>query len=572
MSPILVGSRTLAVGLVALASACTGTLGPGGDPHAANPGKTTGPGPVDSDPAHPGPGGGPGPVAAATGVVPAGLRRLSKAEYQHTVRDLLGAGIVLPTELDRDDPDALFASVGGYRVTTSPGGVLKYDDAGYDIAHQVFADPARAAAVVGCDLAQGAACAASFVRGFGRKAWRRPLGDDEVARYTKVVADVTDALGTPAAGFEYGLAGLLQSPNFIYVAELGENDGGAGGHVRFTSYEMATRLSYLLLGSTPDAALATAADSGALVTPAGLGAEVDRLLASAAARPALIAFFSDLFGLGELEQLAKDPDTYPGASAPLFAAMREEVERLVGDTTLDRRGVLLDLFDVPRAFVNADLAKHYGLAAPAGAGFASVALSPASERAGVLTTGAWLSVQAKPTSSSPTLRGVFVREKLLCQDVPPPPPNVDNQLPTPADRKGGPPMTTRQVLEHHRTLPACASCHAFFDPIGVAFEHFDGVGAHRTTEEGIAIDTSGDLDGRTYRTLGELLTLLKSDPRVGACLARHAYNYASGHQGGAGEDDLVKTLATAFTARPDFRDLLALMLKSDWFRYPGAPL
>src|SRR5205814_4540713 len=110
------------------------------------------------------------PAAPATGIVPAGLRRLSKAQYQRTVRDLLGPSIALRSELDRDDPDALFGAVGGYRVTTSPGGLLKYDDAGYDVAHQVFSDPARAAAVVGCDVKQ-ADCATTFVRGFGRKAW-----------------------------------------------------------------------------------------------------------------------------------------------------------------------------------------------------------------------------------------------------------------------------------------------------------------------------------------------------------------------------------------------------------------
>ena len=526
----------------------------GGSPSAG------GPGPGAHDP-------GGVPSAPATGQVPAGVRRLSQAQYRATIAGLLGPSIQLPKELDRDDPDSVLSSVGGYRVATTSAGVVKYDSAAYDIAHQVFADPKGVNAVLGCDPKQGAVCAQSFLRGFGRRAWRRPLSDDEVARYAKVIDEVGQTLGSAEIGFEYALAGILQSPNFLYVAELGENEGG---RLRFTNHEMATRLSYLLGGSLPDTELSAAADKGDLVTPQGLQAQIDRLLGSETTRPSLLGFFSELFALNDLDDVAKDATVYPSAAPGLFAAMREEVERLVGDTVLDRRNVMLDLFDVNRAFVNPELAKHYGLAAPAGPGFGSVTLPPASERAGVLTTGAWLSIMAKPYASSPTLRGVFLREKILCQDVPPPPANVDNQLPNPTEQKTA--VTTRQVLEQHRKDPACATCHAFFDPLGVAFEHFDGVGAHRASENGLAIDTSGELDGKRYGALAEMLALLKADPRVAECMIRHSFHYVSGHQGLPNEEALVGRLAQAFRGKPDFRDLLDQMLNSDWFRYPGAPL
>jgi len=529
-----------------LAAGCTGAIDGGSKPGGGPPGG----GPPTETPA-------PAPASA----VPSGLRRLTRAQYLNTVRDLFGA-VQLPGDLDRDDPEAVFSSVGGYRITTSPAGVLKYEDAAYAIAHQALAGGNGA---VGCDVQQ-AGCAATFVKSVGRRVWRRPLTDVEVARYVKVINDVSKLLGSPDAGFEHALAGLLQSPNFLYLPEIGE---GGPGRTRFTSHEMASRVSYLLTDSAPDAELSAAADRSELVTAAGLRTQLERLLGSPRARGSLIGFFGQLLDLDQLDDLSKDPDVYPQGSPALYAAMRTETERLIEETTLTRRASLLDLFDLRQAFIGPELAKLYGLPAPAGSG--PVALPPASERGGVLTTAAWLAVQAKPYSSSPTLRGVWVRERMLCEDVPPPPPNVNNVLPPPSDRTGAP-RTTRQVLEDHRRDPQCNACHGIFDPVGVAFERFDGIGAHRTSEGGQPIDTSGALDGKSYRDVGELLALLKADPRVTDCLVRQVYRAVTGHERLTGEDEVVKALGPGFKARPDFRDLLGQMVGSDWYRAPGAPL
>jgi hypothetical protein len=536
-------------------AACTGAIDAGKAP--------PGPGKKPAGMSEPTP---PPATPAANAVVPAGLRRLTRAQYQNTVRALLGDAITVPTELDRDDPEATFSSVGGYRITTSPGGVLKYEDAAYDLAKQVFANPTLLQATLGCD-GQQPACGASFVKGFGRRAWRRPLSDAEVARYTKLIDDVAALLGSRAKGLEYALAALLQSPNFIYLPEVGESDGG---RLRFTSHELATRLAYLLTDGPPDTELSAAADRNALVTPQGLKAQFERLIATPRARPALIGFFGQLLDLGQLADAAKDADVYPAQSPALFAAMRDEAERMIDQTALIQRGTLLDLLDLKTAFVNAELAKLYGLTPPPAT--QAVPLPPTSERSGILTTAAWLSIQAKPYSSSPTLRGVWVRERLLCEDVPPPPPTVNNVLPNPTERAAGGPRTTRQVLEDHRKNPECAACHAVFDPIGVAFERFDGIGAYRTTEEKLTIDTSGSLDGKAYGNVSELVALLKADPRVSECLVRNLYRAVSGHERLPGEDPLVRGLTPAFRARPDFRDLLTQMVSSDWFRAPAAPL
>jgi hypothetical protein len=542
--------RTSSLGLLVLA--CTGSIDAGRTGGPNNTPDGTGPGPAPGMP-------------APSAVVPAGLRRLTLAQYQNTVRALLGDAIKVPDELDPDDPEATFSSVGGYRIVTSPAGVLKYEDAAYDLAGQVFADPALLQSVVGCDPKQ-AACAAAFVKSFGRRAWRRPLDATEVARYTKLSDDISKLL-TPEKGLEYALAGLLQSPNFMYLPEVGEADHG---QLRFTSYELAARLSYLLTDGPPDAELSAAADRNELVTPAALSAQFERVVATPRARPSLIGFFGQLLQLGDLAELAKDPDVYSAQSPTLFAAMRDEAERMIDATTLAKREALLDLFDLKTAFVNAELAKLYGLTAPTGT--QAVPLPPTSERGGILTTAAWLAIQAKPYSSSPTLRGVWVRERLLCQDVPPPPPTVNNVLPNPTERAAGGPRTTRQVLEDHRKDPACAACHELFDTVGVAFERFDGIGAYRTSELNIPIDTSGNLDGKAYGNVSELVALLKADPRVTECLVRNLYHYVTGHERLPGEDPLVQKLVPAFRAKPDFRDLLTQMVTSDWFRAPAAPL
>jgi hypothetical protein len=218
MRPVMVPrqpARQIGVGLALaalVAAGCSGSIqtspgtGGGAPPsNGGNPSNGGGAGPT-------GPGGGStGPAAApATGQVPAGARRLSQAQYRASIASLLGTSIQLPKELDRDDTESVFSSVGGYRIATTAAGVVKYDSAAYDIAHQVFADPKTITATLGCDPKQGAACAQTFVRGFGRRAWRRPLSDDEIARYTKVIDDVGQILGAPEIGFEYALAGLLQ--------------------------------------------------------------------------------------------------------------------------------------------------------------------------------------------------------------------------------------------------------------------------------------------------------------------------------------------------------------------------
>ncbi|HEX2870032.1 MAG TPA: DUF1592 domain-containing protein [Polyangiaceae bacterium] len=493
--------------------------------------------------------------------VPAGMRRLSASQYRTTVVDLFGSTIKLPTELDPDDGHASFPSVGSYRVTTSPSGVLKYEDAAYLLSEQVLAEPALSQKTFGCDPQQGSSCASSFVTTFGRRAWRRPLTEQELARYVGLIAETSKLLGSPGAGFARGLAAFLQSPHFLYLPEVGETNAG---RLRLTSHELASRLAYLLTEGPPDAELAAAADRNELQVPSQLQAQLRRLLALPQARPALHGFFTALLGLAELDGLTKNVAVYPKASPTLLTAMRDEARALVDDNVFGKQGAMLDLLDAKSSFPTPELAGLY---------------AGASDRAGILTSAAWLAIQAKPNRSSPTLRGVWLRQRLLCQDVPSPPADVNNELVvpaagagTPGDANGNVSTTTRQALEMHRKNPSCAACHAFFDPLGVAFENFDGLGAYRASENGAAIDTSGDLDGKPFANSRELIALLKQDPRVGDCLVQQLFEFVSGHAQLPAAQQVVAQLGPAFWARPDFVELLTQMVTSSWFASPAAPL
>jgi hypothetical protein len=485
------------------------------------------------------------------------MRRLSASQYRNTVTDLLGTTLKLPTELDPDDSHASFPIVGSYRVTTSPAGVLKYEDAAYLLTDQVLADRALAQKTFGCDPQQGAACVTTFVTTFGRRAWRRPVTEQELARYTKLITDTGMLLGSPEAGFARGLAAFLQSPHFLYVPEVGELKDG---RLRFTSHELASRLAYLLTDGPPDAELAVAADRNELLTPSLLEAQLQRLLALPKARPVLQGFFSELLDLAELDALTKNTTLYPRASPTLMAAMRDEATALIDDNVFSKRGALLDLFDAKSSFRSPELSALYG---------------DAGERAGILTSAAWLSVQAKPNRSSPTLRGVWLRERLLCQEVPSPPPDVKPDFVVQAadtSKMDDGSMTTRQALEAHRQNPSCAACHAFFDPLGVAFENFDGLGAYRATENGVSIDTNGDLDGKPFTNARELIALLKQDSRVSDCLVQHLFEFVGGHAQLPAATQVINELGPGFRARPDFVELLTQMVTSSWFASPAAPL
>jgi hypothetical protein len=524
----------------ALAASCAGAIddGRGGDPATPPP-----PGTPGSPPGNPGmppgmsPPGTPPGASPPTRLAPGALRRLTVQQYTQSVRDLLGATIkVPPLEPDpSDDDEFVFTSVATAGVSSSPRAIDLYDAAAREVARQAFADPARRQQVAGCDAAT-AGCAERFLGTFGQRVWRRPLTSDEIARYARAAAAVAASEGNPWAGLEAVTAALFASPSFLYRVELG---APAANQRKLSDHEVATRLSYTLWDTTPDAALLDAAGRGDLVgKPDVLRAQIDRLLASSRARAPALSYFAEWLGTAGLDSagLAKDAAAFPQATRTLATAMYKEVEAMVG-AVVDGDVDVLTLLDTRQTVLTAELAKVYGMpdAVPAGAASAPVTL-PDGPRGGVFGTGAFLALNARASSTSPTLRGQFVRERLLCQRVPPPPPNVDTTIPpSPA----GMPETMRERLARHSTDPGCAGCHHLMDPLGLALENFDALGAFRTTDVGKPIDARGELDGRSFDGPAGLRVAVREHARAPVC----AVAQLARHLTGSGDDAVAESLA-----------------------------
>jgi hypothetical protein len=390
----------------------------------------------------------------------------------------------------------------------------------------------------------------------------------EVARYAAIAASASSALGNAWAGLEYASAGLLQSPHFLYRVELGAQDPSEASRFRLDDYEVATRLSYLVWNTTPDDALLGAAAAGRLGSPEGLLSEAQRLFGSGRAQVGLSSFFDEYLQLRPLLELPQLPEVFPQVSPTLGAAMRSETQRFLSTNALSG-GDFRSIFDSRTTFVNAELAKLYGVPGVTSAEPVQVELPGDGPRAGLLGQAAFLALNAHADAASATLRGKFIREVLLCQAIPPPPPDVVTTLP---DTSAMGPQTRRQKLEIHNQVPACAACHELMDPLGLGLENFDGIGAYRTTEQGLPIDASGDLDGAPFSNPIELGQVLKQHPGVANCLVRSVYRYAVGRLETEGETELVRSLESGLAQNGyDFAKLLLGVVSSAGFRYSGGP-
>jgi len=548
---------------------CTGTVG---DPReqGAEPGPPAG-GPVASGGSGGSVGGtGSGGSSAGAAHTPevAGLRRLTVRQYANSVRALFGPAIDVPTDLEPDTVLHGMAAIGASRIALSARATEQFEAAARSIAAQVVADTERREALVGCDPATEASCTRGFVERFGLRAWRRPLTSEEVARYTELAGVATEALSDPWRGIEYAIAGLLQSPHFLYRVEIGAADPSTPGLRRFDGYELASRLSFWLWNTLPDEPLLEAAASGELGSTAGLVAQATRLLDDSRSEQGIETFFDEVLGLATLYDLPQLPDAFPQVSPTLGRAMRTQTLMTATQWTLSDAD-LRDLFTTRSTFVDAELAALYGLEGVSGPEFVPVELPADQPRVGLLGHASILASNSHPTSTSPTRRGKFVREVLLCQAVPPPPPNVVTSLPEDA---GDGPRTMREKLRVHAEDPACAACHASMDPIGLALEHFDGIGAFRTTDADQPIDASGELDGVAFEDARGLAAAVAAHPELATCVARHAYRYAQGHLEGKGEEALVQALGQRFASDGyRLRQLLLAIVSSEAFRIAADP-
>jgi len=492
------------------------------------------------------------------------LPRLTADQYRNSLEVVLGPGQPV-VALEPDTNPYLFFNIGATSTTLSELGTQQYEEAADLITQDIFGDPDQRLALVGCEpAAPGDPCVQGFLEEFGRRAYRRPLLPDELLRWQQITVD----LGTPDAweGLRLAVAGMLQSPHFLYRVELGEPDPDRPDRLRYTAFEMASRLSFLLWNTTPDDALLDAAEAGELLDEDSLLAHAERMLADPRANAAVQEFFAQYFDLGRLDGVTRDVDVYPMFASSLPRSMRTEIQLLVDDFVFRRDADIRGIYGTRNTFVNDELAMLYGVDAPGASpiAFVPVELPADGPRVGLLTLGAFLTMNAHETEPSPTLRGKYVRERVLCQTVQPPPNDVDTNIP----ESEGEAETLRERLERHADSSVCAGCHSFIDPPGFLFENFDSIGAFRTVDaSGFELDASGELDGQPLANATELGPLLAQDARVGRCVATQLFRHAQGRLELTRELPIITDLSERFADDGyRFKHLLTTLVRHEGFR------
>jgi len=498
------------------------------------------------------------------------FRRLTVRQFGTSLQSLLGNLQLLPIQADGRDNG--LAVIGAATVVTSQRGVEQYQEAIDSALDQVFSDSTRRNALMGCSptLTPDDACSRGFLERFGRLAWRRALLPAELARYQALAFSSAQALSDPVAGLRWASSALLQSPYFLYRTEVGDAVPSQPGWFALTGSELASRLAYALWDAPPDDALLKAAEAGALSTTDGLNREAARLLSVPAGRASVGDFARDYFGLEQLGGIAKDTTLFPSFTPTLAASMAEEIAHLYEASAFEGTGNMLDLFTTHTRYLNPELAALYGVGSSALAPDFSnkLELSANEGRAGLLATSGILSLFANQTRSSPSRRGKFIREKLLCQTIPLPPPNV----PALKDPPPGVMMTRRESLLQHNTDPVCASCHSLMDPLGFGLENFDAIGAYRNFDQGKPIDATGNLNGTSFDGPEGLAKVLVATPEVSACLAKSFYQYATASSASTEAAGAMQQLADTFAqGGHQMLPLITSIVNGDGFRFVSTP-
>ncbi|MEM9191386.1 MAG: DUF1588 domain-containing protein [Myxococcota bacterium] len=490
-------------------------------------------------------------------LLPRRLRRLTRREYLASVTSLLGeespppAGIVPDPVSNGYDNDA-----DSLVVTRQLGDQLFAAAEHYSV--RALSNLPR---WTDCDPSMpDEACALAFIDRFAGEAYRRPLGDAERDRLLTVYRSGEE--GSLASGLELVIQAVLMSPAFLYRTELGAE---TAGDVALTSHEVAALLSYMVAGGPPDAELRSAADEGRLDSPDEREAQVRRLFASGIGHQQ--GWVRQWIGIRDLESVSKDPSTYPEFSPELRASMAHDLDAFIQHTVTEHEGSHREFMTSPIAFADATLAPILGLESTDPS--TPVMFADGEQRAGLLTRPAVLSRYAHPNESAPILRGVFVLRRLLCVELPDPPPDAEMDVEPPA-----PGLSTRERIDAHTSNDACRGCHSRIDPIGFGFEQYDGIGRFRTEDQGVAVDALGEvigIEGLTGPFSGgsELGVRLAESEAAQRCFVREAVRYARGRHPEDGTEGC--DYAPIFDTVPDgdptmLEVLVALSRSEDFFR------
>jgi hypothetical protein len=473
--------------------------------------------------------------------------RLSHRQWENTVADLFRG--TTPTGLSRD-----FLSEPIRSSFDNNGSVLEVSTAlwqDYQKAAAQLAGAARDAKVHGAFLNGGAKDAKVFIRNFGLRAYRRPLTDAEVTQYEALFARGAELVGGAdpfTDGVELVVEAMLQSPHFLYRTELSTTV--TSGRVNLSPYEIASRLSYGVVNSMPDEMLLAAAGAGKLGRDE-VAAHARRLLDSERGKATLADLHAQMFKLSDYGEVKRDPTLFPEFKPEMSADIRTEAETFIREIIYGQNKGVAEMLTAPFTYVNARLAPLYGATVPASqTGFVKLDLDPA-QRAGLYTQIGFLATTATDRAPRSIIRGVHVSLDALCTDLPAPP-NVPPQSP---DSTG---KTNRQMLEAFTQSKGsvCEGCHAnLINPLGFAFENYDGLGKFRTMEKnGLPIDARAKYalsDGEiTFNGAVELMKAMASGRQAHECYAQHLFEYLYGRER-LREDDLeaaLKPLAGADAA------------------------
>jgi hypothetical protein len=485
------------------------------------------------------------PPLPESALLPASVRRLTAHELERTYSDLLGFPVEIATRLASDVRQNGFTPNDAAAVTPLFAAELHAALGG--LADSATRD--HLSELVPCAANADSACAESFIADFGARAFRRALTSDERARY-RALFDAGSADGDFSSGIALVLATLLESPNLLYLSELGQTTLSAPGAL-LSSDEIASVLAYSVSGGAPDAELRAAAANGALASADGREQAARRLLARSDTRAQYERFVLEWLGLDGLTELAKDGEKYPEFDT-LRPYMRAETLAFVDRALTGDGGSLAAFFADGINATPAELRDFYGLAPDDTDAHALLGVG----RPGILQQASFLAVHSHPSDSGPVLRGATVLRRVLCRSLPSPFELGVEIVPPPPD----PSATTRERFAAHASDPACTACHATIDGIGFSFEGFDAIGRRRTSEAGKPVDTSGTLSDDSGNLAladsAELSRALAGDPEAAECLARQVFRYFSGRDQPAAEDAFVATLA----GEPADRSVIGLVI------------
>jgi hypothetical protein len=481
------------------------------------------------------------------------MTRLNRVEYDNTVRDLLGD--TTHAVLDALSPDS---GDGGFdnnaaALTISPSLASQYEALALKLAANAMAkgSPGRASVLGTCtpqSLGE-ATCGTQAATEFAARAWRRPLQAGEADSLVGIYTQARDAGLSFDDGMKFLVEAVLLSPYFLFRPELDATPDSTEQHP-VDPYELASRLSYFVWSSMPDAALIDAAEKGTLGTSAGVQAELARMWSDSKA-DALVARFPGLWLNTQNVTVSKAPatDIFPEFDAALQTAMQTETSLFMRDfMTTDVN--FMDFMSAKFTYLNAKLAKFYGIAGQFNDTFQRVALDGNTQRGGILTQASFLTVTSLSERTSPVRRGQWVLARVLA-DPPPPPPDMVPPLDNTTVPAGA---TMRERLEAHVGKGACAGCHAVMDPIGFGLENYDAIGAWRDTDNGSPVDASGTLDtGASFTGGVPLEAFLRQDPRMPVAVVKYLLSYALGRETQAADDCVVARLAQAFDGEDNGR-------------------